>query len=158
VDPNLLQAKINLAFVHFRQGNADAAIGRLRDLLMPNPDNVELHAALGFLLANQQKYEEAGKHVMRALQLQPKHVLARMTYATVAIETNPAVARQVLTDILKDNPNNAEGMFAMGLSYEREGDKEQAAAWYKKTLQVSNYHKNAIAKLREMGISPAADE
>jgi len=157
-DPNLLQATINLAFVHFRQGNADAAIGRLRDLLTQNPDNVELHAALGFLLANQQKYKEAGEHVLRALKLQPKHFLARMTYATVAIETNPAEARHVLAGILKDNPNNAEAMFAMGLSYEREGNKEQAAAWYKKTLQVSNYHKNAIAKLREMGISPSPDE
>ena len=150
-------ATINLALVRFRENKPDEALGLLRQVLAREPQNVDALATVGHILANQGKYQEAGKYVLQALKLNPKHLQARLTYAAVALLTKPAHARQVLQDILRDVPNQAEAAFVMGLTYERENDRENAIRWYQKALSFDPNYKKAREKLRELGAGPAPE-
>jgi tetratricopeptide (TPR) repeat protein len=56
----------------FKAGDADNAIAQYREALRHNPDNVEAHLKLGFLLYHVKKKREEGMvHSLRALRLNP---------------------------------------------------------------------------------------
>jgi Flp pilus assembly protein TadD len=56
----------------FRHGEADNAIAEYREALKINPNNVEAHLKMGFLLYNvKEKSEEGTAHLEKAIQLDP---------------------------------------------------------------------------------------
>jgi len=156
--PDSLEAKINFAILRFKQGRISESKVILREVLDIDPDNADAHAALGHVLANQGQYVDAGNHVMRVLQMNPKHVLARLTYAAVALQSNPAHARQGLLALLEEHPYLSEAAFVIGLSYEREKNREKTIEWYRRTLEINPRHMKALGKLKEMDALPTPEE
>ncbi len=155
--PRHTGALINLALVKFKKDQADQAVKLLEQVLAREPKNVDALAAMGHILASDGKYPEAGRFVMAALSINPKHIQARLTYAAVAVSSQPAHARQVLLDILRDSPGQAEAAFIIGLSYEAENNRAEAIQWYEKTLSIEPGHRKALAKLKELGVKPPTE-
>ena len=59
----------------YRQNEADNAIAEYREALKINPNNIEAHLKMGFLLYNVKKSEEGMAHLEKAIQLDPDNAL-----------------------------------------------------------------------------------
>jgi len=152
--PGLIAARVALGQVLVRQNKLDEATKIIQAVLEENKDNPDANAVMGYILVKKGKLPEAGGYVMHALELQPKNIQARLIYATVALESNPAHARQVLNDLLKDAPEESEVKFVMALAYLKEKNIPEAVDWFNKTLKADPRHERARAKLIELGFAP----
>ncbi len=65
------QASIAYAIALNATAKPEAAQKQLEAALVNSPDNATLHDALGSMLAQQQRYDEAGIHIQRAISLDP---------------------------------------------------------------------------------------
>jgi superkiller protein 3 len=71
LDPDHLDARVNLGIVRAGQGKFDEAIGHWVRALQLRPDCALAHNNLGVALTEQGKLEEARASLERALRLQP---------------------------------------------------------------------------------------
>ncbi len=69
-------ARLELAEVHTAAGNPASARSLLADLLSGDPTHVDALAALGALLCDERRYDDARRAVARALRLDRSHALA----------------------------------------------------------------------------------
>jgi tetratricopeptide (TPR) repeat protein len=155
--PDYAKAAINLAQLRYRQKRVDEAERLLSDVLAKDEENADAHATLGYILADSGNLAEAGPHIHRALEINPKNEQARLTLATLNIDAHPRNARIILQELLEDSPENIEAMYAMGLSYQTEGNVDEAVRWFKKALNINPKHHGALAGLQEMGAAFAED-
>jgi tetratricopeptide (TPR) repeat protein len=154
--PNYVKARVNLALLRHRQNRVDEAVRLLKQVLSERERSADAHAALGYILAHSGRLAEAGPHIRRALELNPKHEQARLTLATLNIDAHPDKARVILQELLSESPENVEALFAMGLTSRAEGRNDEAVAWFQKTLRVNPRHSGAYQELAEMGVAPTA--
>jgi tetratricopeptide (TPR) repeat protein len=156
--PRHIKARLNLAQLRFRQGKLDEATGLLEQLLAENERNADAHAMLGYILGHADRKPEAGPHIQRALELNRKHEQARLTLATLNIDKSPNKARVILDGLLKDNPENVEATFAMGLACLAEKNVMEAATWFQKTLKINPKHAGATKELEALGLPTKVEE
>lgn len=71
--PDNLQLAVNSAIVMGRLGMSDEAERNLRDVIAKRDDYGAAHNALGWHLANQERYGEALPHFRRAVELEPEN-------------------------------------------------------------------------------------
>ncbi len=76
INPQDVQARINLISLYGRLGRVEKAEEHYRAILAVNPNRAEAHYNYGVLLFGQQKYAEAEQAFERALQINPYHAEA----------------------------------------------------------------------------------
>ncbi|NLH50551.1 MAG: tetratricopeptide repeat protein [Myxococcales bacterium] len=156
--PRYIKARLNLSQIRYRQGKTDEAIAILNEILAEKEKNADAHAYLGLILAQTGKLPEAGPHIRRALAIDPKHIQARLTLATVNIDTQPQNARRILQGLLQDVPEDVEATFAMGLTYLSEKNNVAAAEWFEKTLKINPRHQGALHEMKNLGLLSEEDK
>ncbi|MDP8225257.1 MAG: tetratricopeptide repeat protein [Candidatus Lernaella stagnicola] len=152
---NHRRAVVNYALLRFEQEKTAEAVDVLQQHLEKKPRDADAHAMLGTILSRMGRLREAGPHIKEALAINPKHVQARLTLATLNLEKFPDKTRGILHAILQDVPGHVESTYAIGRSYELEGKREEAIHWFKKTLELNPGHPEAQMRLRELAALPA---
>ena len=79
-----------------------------------------------------------------ALKQEPGNSNARVTLArALYLQGDPAAAKAQLQEALERSPDNALGLFLMGVLLEEEGDQTAAIGLYRRTLKVDPQHSGA---------------
>lgn len=116
----------------------EEAIPLCRRALERDPDNVELHATLGFALLKSRQYKPAIPALVAALRLEPKRVETLNHLASALyLSENYAGTIQVLDQRGTLAGENTSSLFLRAISYDKLNQCLQAITYYEKFLAVN---------------------
>ncbi len=125
VNPEFKKASNNLIVVLVKAGKSDEAIQRARQLVAARPDDADRYFTLG-LAQSEQNITDAIGSFRRALELNPRHALARYNLALALNRSDKSMEaidqlRQTLT--IESRP---ETRYMLGMIYLHQGDFDNA--------------------------------
>ena len=128
----------------------DSLIQRLKIHLKAQPNSARGWYLLGRLYASQQRWNDALQALQSAYKLKPQDELIAVNYAQSLFgsqsEVDHTTARQVLSAVLKQNPNQADALAMLAMdAQQRLADKEALAYWEHLLTLVPPYSKEADA-------------
>jgi tetratricopeptide (TPR) repeat protein len=124
--PSFRKASNNLVLALVKAGRGPEAAERARKLVTDSPSDPEAHFTMGLALS-EQDYAEAIRSFRRALELAPRHVLARYNLALVLNRADrQAEATQELERTIAIEPR-PEAHYQLGVIYWHRGDLDRAA-------------------------------
>jgi len=125
-------AYVLLAEVVGMQGNYDEAQSLLEAALAANPPRemeVEIENDLGNVAIDRQRYEEALRHFMRVVELDPRHEHSWFNVArTYRLLKNDAEAEVYYQRAIEEEPQNAAGFSELGSVYLGRKEPQKAYA------------------------------
>ena len=113
-------------------GDQEGAKAAFMNALKQDPNNFESNLRMGFLLRNDQNYEEAMHYLQHALEVRPGDFGVRCQIAAVELSMGKIEqARADLESLVKESPNFTEAHVSLATVYYRlkkkeEGDRERA--------------------------------
>ena len=113
-------------------GDQEGAKQAFAKALQQDPNNFESNLRMGFLLRNDNEFDEAMKYLKRALEVRPGDPGVRYQIAAVELsQSNVALARADLESLVKESPDFTEAHVSLATAYYREkrkedGDRERA--------------------------------
>ena len=131
--PNYAVARSNLGVVYEKLGRYDEAVAEYSEALKINPNNASMHKNVGVVYFYHLKdYPKTIEHWSKALALNPEDGQSQ------AIRTNLDLIKKVgeYQGLLKASPNNTLLYNGLGVTYERLNRREDAAAEYRKVLEL----------------------
>jgi len=136
--PNDVDALNNLGVLHTGLREFDRAEVALRRALSLAPSNAGAWSNLGAVLRERGRSADATAAFQHALSIDPRHAGARVGLAQQYLVIGSlAQARQLLDDVLRDNPASPEASYALGQVLERQGDRPGAIRAYTTFMQVA---------------------
>jgi tetratricopeptide (TPR) repeat protein len=144
--PSFKKASNNLILTLVKSGRGEQAIDRARRIVAAAPDDADAYFALG-LAQSEQDVSEAIRSFRRALELSPRHVLARYNLALVLkrIDRLPEAADE-LTRAIAIEPK-AEMSHTLGVVYWQQGDLDRAVASLRAAVKVEPRYAEAYNTL-----------
>ena len=138
VDSGFVGAYINLADLFRLQNREKEGEQSLGKALAIDPNNADVHHALGLLRVRQKRHGEALDSLERAVQLRPDYPIYNYVFA-IALNSTGATDRalEVLKDAHQRNPANRELLSALITINRERGRVEDAATYARKLLQLS---------------------
>ena len=113
-------------------GDQEGAKQAFAKALQQDPNNFESNLRMGFLLRNDNEFDEAMKYLKHALEVRPGDPGVRYQIAAVELsQGNVAQARADLESLVKESPDFTEAHVSLATAYYREkrkedGDRERA--------------------------------
>ena len=146
VDPEFKKASNNLIVVLVRAGKSAEAIQHAREMLTARPDDADRYFTLG-LAQSEQDIEGAIASFRRALELDPRHALARYNLAMALnrADRTPEAIEQ-LKQTLKDD-SRAETHYMLGVMYFHQGDFDNASRQLSAAVDTDPRYAQAHATL-----------
>ena len=133
-DPNW-EAHYNLAIALISKGDQTEAARELQTATQQKPDSVSSHFALGSVLEDQKKLEEAEEQFRLTLQLDPHFAPGALKLSQILIsQGKPQAAVACLQESIKQGApaDQAESLqAALGIAYAEAGDTEKGLATLK---------------------------
>jgi tetratricopeptide (TPR) repeat protein len=118
LDPKLAAAYNNLGRLYYQQGRLDDAVKPLRQASQLEPKLEPPRALLGFVLFQRQDFEGARRELRIASQLNPSDRSVRLFLARTLVELKDFDgALEILSKLLRDDPNNTEALYTLGGVY-----------------------------------------
>ena len=140
------EAANSLILALVKAGRGPEARERARALVEASPNDPDAHFTLG-LAQSEQDVEEAIQTFGRALELAPRHVLARYNLALVLKRADrPREALEELKRTIEIEPR-AEAHYTMGVIYWQQGDLERAEASLRAAIATDNRYVDAYHSL-----------
>lgn len=141
---------------HRDAGETGAAISTYRKALEVQPDDADLHFALGRAYAYAGAGQQAIEQYRRTLELDPNRALAWVNMGIVhAARSRPQQAVEAYRSAMEINPQEPLAYFNLGNLHLRAGRPGQAADAYRRTLEVDPglanayfNHTRALIRLR----------
>jgi tetratricopeptide (TPR) repeat protein len=148
----------------FRAGDADNAMPEYRKALQLNPNNVEAHLKLGFLLYNiKEMYEQGMAHFQKAMEIDPNDprihhdigmALLHQRKLDQAI-SHLSLALQRMPQGLDEQYKPVNMLYALGMAFFSKGDFKQAATHLSEAVRLdpndARSHYNLAAVLAAQG-------
>jgi tetratricopeptide (TPR) repeat protein len=148
IDPNYIEARLNLGFVYETNGDTDKAIEQYRKAIQINPSFAKAYNNLGVSLLKQDKTDEAIQNIQKALQLDPGLAAAYMNMGTALAEQNKfEAAIEYYNKALQINPNIARVQFLLGDALLKQGRADQGIQHLKIALQIDPDYDEALNNL-----------
>jgi tetratricopeptide (TPR) repeat protein len=125
-NPQFRKASNDLILALVKAGKGEEAVQRARDLVQQAPNDPDRHFTLG-LAQSEQNIEEAMKSFRRALEIDPRHALARYN---LALALNRADRTTDAIDEMKKTlaiDSRGETHYMLGVMYSRQGEFDAAA-------------------------------
>lgn len=138
IAPDNRQAKREMAGAAASAKKYDVAEKLYRDLAQAEPENAEIHFALGTLLMNQRKFPQAETELIQTVNLDPKLADGYGNLAVVAAENhNYELALKALDARARLVPENPGTYFLRATCYDHLRAFKQASENYRKFLEVA---------------------
>ena len=133
VDDNSLY---RAGFEFNRANEPESAEFMFRKALELNPDNLEAHLSLSYLLSNRGVYDEAISHLEEVIRLEPRLAKARSNLGYVYMRKgNPDEAFGCFSEAVRLNPNLTEAHLGMGVLRLKQGDFSLAEKRFRTVLE-----------------------
>ena len=108
----------------------------------------ELHQSAGGAYARIKRYDEAERHFVKALALEPSADEIRSRLGTLAHQAGkPDQARRHFQDAIASNPKNANAVYGMALCLLEQGEKRAAHDQFAKSLDLQLNNATAVFHL-----------
>ena len=131
-------AKFLLADAYRVLGQLDDAAKIFRDQLTTSPNSADACLALGIILAQQKKNDEARAMLERAQQLAPNNPLPLSHLINFDLANgNIASAQHRIDEQIQSNPNSAVNYFLQGRIWAAQSNWPKAEEAFKKTLELN---------------------
>lgn len=128
---------IKKAAVYSEDSNTDNLIRNVREALVTSPDRAEDHDQLGYLLIKKGLYDEALDSFRTALKINPNLRTAKTGIGVALLgKGDAAAAETALKSALILNPYPAMTYYALGLTYLKMDNNEQAAQYFKEGIRT----------------------
>jgi membrane associated rhomboid family serine protease/Tfp pilus assembly protein PilF len=126
---------------HLNAGDPDAAIRELQKSARQKPDSVDTHEALAEAYFNKGDFDNAAAEVKRAIALDPRNETAQYNLGQIYLEQKqPAKAEDAFTQLLKINPNSANGHAGMARVLTSGGHYAEALGEYKRVAEIDSLY------------------
>jgi rhomboid protease GluP len=121
----------------FTEGKTDEAIARLEAVVRHHPEYVPAHLELARAYASKHDFAKEEVELTRLSALAPcnENILYALGFTELELK-RPQQAREAFTQLLKLNPNNAEGHFGQGAVFSFENKDAEALGEYQRTAQL----------------------
>jgi tetratricopeptide (TPR) repeat protein len=140
--PDFRKASNNLVLTLAKAGRGAEAVARATALADAAPDDPDRHFTLG-LAQSEQDVDESIRSFRRALELAPRHTLARYNLALVLRRIDrPAEALAELDRALAIEPR-PEALYTRGVIYWHQGDLGRAATALRAAIAAAPDHADA---------------
>jgi tetratricopeptide (TPR) repeat protein len=152
LDPNLPGVHAMYAQALLQTGNPDLARPHFAAELSRNPLDFEANLYMGILLKAEQAYDDAVRHLTRALGVRPGDVPTRYQIASVALaRQDTGTATEMLEAIVKEAPSFVEAHVTLATAYYRlqrkdDADRERAI------VERLNQEKEAVERARTTAV------
>ena len=137
-DPDIREARFNLAALHARRGRYDRAIAAYRDFVARHPDFPEARYALANALLQAERHREAIAQYRRLLDagtdLQPMALRERLAYAHIQLDQF-ALAIEIYRDLVALAPDSLRFRLQLGQLSEALAEHERARRAYGEILR-----------------------
>lgn len=126
---------------------------KLKTHTNPRTDEVaskqgEIYKNIVLILIQQKKIDEAKEIIKTAKAKNPKDASLALTEANLYLESKDYVTyKKLVTELLVKNPTDADLLFNLGVISSNNKNKEEAEAYYKKTIEVNPKYTNAYINL-----------
>lgn len=107
IDPDAPDSLLLLGHAHSRGGHPERAVAPLERLVRSRPGHFAGHFNLAVAYAQQDRYAEASEHFGAALDLDPRHPMARLSAAKAAVNLRAFQHALDLTDAWTDSTPEA---------------------------------------------------
>lgn len=134
-DPQALQVYRDIAELHLRMGQPDAALQaaeRVKELAPKDPSSFIF---LGNVRVAQGNLAKAAEAYEQALQLDPQNLRALENLGNYYAMLDPDKALSYYQRYITLQPRDADMVFQMALVYQKKGDSKKAFTLYKESLQ-----------------------
>lgn len=138
--PNAARALFDLGYVAQAENRVEEAVEDYRKAIAADPKQFESRLALGLILAQQGKTDEARQQLRQATQLTPatpnvaSQAHAFRALAELDLESDPAEAKQALLSALKITPETPHDLLLTAQIAEANGDDDTAEVAYHRLL------------------------
>ncbi len=138
-DPRHYQAWYGLGMIFYRTQRLQLADFHFGEALRLAPDNSALHTYRGMVASKQRDWERALECLERALQCNPRNVLARSQQAQVLIgQGRLDEGLAMVEQMLEASPREAFLHFLKATACAKRGDKEAALAHYTVAMDLDS--------------------
>jgi tetratricopeptide (TPR) repeat protein len=127
------------------------AEGRCREALELNPNNAEVHSALGVALARQGKVNEAVIHFLEAVRLNPRDIDAHYSLGQTAARLGKSdEAIRHFTNVLQLKPDHPQALGYLGSLKLAGGNFQAAAAFLSEAVRLDPNYADAYYSLGQL--------
>ena len=138
---------------HLTAGNADQAIKELQKSAKQRPDFVPTHQALARAYIVKRDFPSAVTELKRVIVLSPKNETAYYQLGLIYLEEKqPAQAEEAFTQLLKINPNSADGHAGLAGAFSDEHRNTEALDEYKRAADIDSLYQGVYY---DMGVIQA---
>lgn len=140
----------NLAKIHVKRGELafynklyNSAMKYINDGLKVDVNFAEGYFWKGMVYLEQKNSEKAISSFLTCIEQDPEYTEAYMQLALAQIESNPKLAHQYLTNVIKLDDAHVEAYYARGMLLQEQGYSDSAQADYDKILTINPQHIDA---------------
>ena len=110
------EAIVGLAKIYIDDGYINKGIGLLSKVEKREPNRSSVQMMLGQAMLEQERFDFAQKYFEKVLEVHPDFGLAKLYLGLCLLKTgDPRIAEEYIYSFNRDNPNNKEGIAAIGL-------------------------------------------
>lgn len=162
VNPPTVESLIGIASCYQYQAKYNEALDYLNKALAIDSTNPEVYYNFGFLYLNKEDYSSAKTYLNKSLELNPGNQKAKKLLAFIVDQEINKLATQILNEydqknytkamilideMLKINPNIADGHYYKGLVYTAMAKNLQAIVEFENTLKYDKHYVMAYYSL-----------
>jgi tetratricopeptide (TPR) repeat protein len=136
--PTNVESQIGQALALFHSGKREAGIAAGRQAKTNAPHSAAPHIALGSMLQEQGRLEEAETELKAAITIAPDNLQARQQLASLFLQTgNSPRSIALFKQVLESMPSNATAHAGLSLALELQGDYAGAENEARKALDLN---------------------
>lgn len=142
--PNIDKPVFDEARVHERFGHDDRAIELYQEAIGLAPQRADAHMSIGFLLSQQDRFEEAAEAYQFALAVDPGSPGAHLRLGLIHLhEGRLDAAIESYRRELERDPGDAEVHNSLGQAFLQKGEHAEARQSFERAIRIDPEHLNA---------------
>lgn len=142
-NPKLAKAHVKRGELAFYNKLYNSAIKYINDGLKADVNFAEGYFWKGMVYVEQKNQEKAISSFLTCIEQDPEYTEAYMQLALLQLETNPKLAHQYLSNVLKLDTSHLEAYYARGMLLQEQGYLDSAQTDYDKILAIDPKHIDA---------------